>query len=816
MARGAGSITFLDEGLGSGTNFQDMIDKLYKVESRQVNQLARWRADWRTRVDAFKQVRTELTNLRTTLGKINTVDKFLTKSVTSSTSTVATATVGAEAAEGVYRVKVNQLATNAIWSKDTGLATKDAKVNTSGSMGSITYTYKGKQHSVNIPDGTTLEMMAKLINQDSENPGVKASLMQSGSSVVFQLQGKETGQNAVLTIDSTSNLASGMGVSNMIRWQKNPPEDYIMSLSNSYTALTDKVNTSGSTQVFEFSVNGTNYNVNLVNNASVQDLETAINTLTGTTNVTATATVVDGKVVLKMASTNTADVLQVEPGTTATQLTGGKWIKPVTTIGIGTVLPFDSATTVVNETNSNKRFVFSVDGKETSINVPADATLQDLQDLINAQAPTTKVVAQIQPSGAGVQLVMAYTGTPPKNLDIGNGTLPQFSSVPISLNWTVQQAQNAEFRLNGFPADSYIETASNNISDAVEGLTFNLQSDGETVITVGVDKEGVVKNVEAFVDAINSFRNVITSLTKYDAEKKVVDLKYAESQFDMQKGSVLTGNYGVQLLSSQVKQAVADSAPGFNPLKKAADGTVISGDLFTALSQIGILTNATQGDPMYGLLEINTIPGFKGSLSFEDALAVDPYGVAELFAAKEHGVADSEFFGYRSHVHTMTKPGTYDVSYTVDSLGKVSSATINGKQAKIIEENGKIQIGLSSSDTPSNVADGLYLDVYDLTPGATRTGTVSIRSGKVNELIGMMDGENGMLGAKGAIATLERNYEDIISNIDGKIKKEDDRLGRWENHMILKFARLETTLGTYKKLQAQLESQLKQLSTDSK
>ena len=33
--------------------------------------------------------------------------------------------------------------------------------------------------------------------------------------------------------------------------------------------------------------------------------------------------------------------------------------------------------------------------------------------------------------------------------------------------------------------------------------------------------------------------------------------------------------------------------------------------------------------------------------------------------------------------------------------------------------------------------------------------------------------------------------------------------------MILKFSRLEATLGTYKKLQAQLESQLKQLSTSS-
>jgi flagellar hook-associated protein 2 len=422
------------------------------------------------------------------------------------------------------------------------------------------------------------------------------------------------------------------------------------------------------------------------------------------------------------------------------------------------------------------------------------------------------VVASLAPVGASFMFTLGTTDSS-KNLEVGYGTLPDFAKIATP-GWTVQHARNAEVRLNGFPADTWIELATNTVSEVVEGLTFNLQSEGDTVISVGIDNEGIIKNVETFVDAVNSFRKVISELTKYDENKKTVDLKYAESQFEMQKGSVLTGNYGVQLLSSQLKQAVAGTAPGFAPLQKGTDGKVISGDLFTALSQIGIMTNAEQGNPMYGLLEINTVPGFKGSYAFADALAADPYAVAELFAAKEHGVADSEFFGYASHVHTMTKPGSYDVSYTVDGSGQVTSATINGKQAKIVEENGKVQIGLSSADNPPNAADGLYLDVYDLTPGATRTGTVGIRSGKVNELIGMMDGENGMLGKKGALSLLESNYEDIITNIEGKIKKEDDRLQRWENMMILKFSRLETTLGTYKKLQAQLESQLKQLSSD--
>ncbi len=807
MARGAGSITFLDEGLGSGTNFQDMIDKLYKVESRQINQLARWRADWRTRVDAFKQVRTELTNLRTTLGKINTVDKFLTKSVSSSNSAVATATAGSEAPEGVYRIKVNQMATTATWSRDTGLANKDAKINSSGSMGNIVYSYKGKQYTVNIPDGTSLEMMKNLINNDSQNPGVKASLIQSGGSVVFQLHGMDMGRDAVLTIDSTTNL-TGLGVSNYSRWLTGIPNTSAVYLENSFTALDDKVNTSGSAQNLEINVNGTLSTISVPNNATVNDLEQLLTAVPG---LTVQKGVSGGKVFFKVLATNGTDPVSIGAGTTLAGFEPAKWKNPIS--AIGNDIPFSGTGDVVNSTGMEQTFVFSVDGKETRIAVPDGATVGDLASLVNQQALSSGVVADLLPVGSDFMFRLRTTDAS-KNLEVGYGTLPEFSKIATP-GWTVQHARNSEIRLNGFPADTWIELATNTVSDVVEGLTFNLQSEGDTVISVGIDKEGIVKNVEAFVDAVNSFRKVITELTKYDENKKTVDLKYAESQFEMQKGSVLTGNYGVQLLSSQLKQAVAGSAPGFSSLIKDAGGNVIGGDLFTALSQIGIMTNAEQGNPMYGLLEINTVAGYKGSLAFADALATAPYEVAELFAAKEHGVADSEFFGYASHVHTMTKPGSYDVSYTVDGTGKVTSATINGKQAKIIEENGKIQIGLSSSDNPPNVADGLYLDVYDLTPGATRTGTVGIRSGKVNELIAMMDGEYGMLGKKGALSLLENNYEDIITNIEDKIKKEDDRLQRWENMMILKFSRLETTLGTYKKLQAQLESQLKQLSSNS-
>ena len=95
-------------------------------------------------------------------------------------------------------------------------------------------------------------------------------------------------------------------------------------------------------------------------------------------------------------------------------------------------------------------------------------------------------------------------------------------------------------------------------------------------------------------------------------------------------------------------------------------------------------------------------------------------------------------------------------------------------------------------------------------------GKDSIKSGKVNELPGLLDGPEGILGSRGTFKNLEKNYQLIIDNIDKKIKKEDDRIKRWENTMVLKFARLEQVLTNYSGIQKTLESQLAQLGGNNK
>lgn len=899
----SGSIRF--SGLGSDVDFEDMISKLYSIESTQANKLIQWKEDWTIRRSAFTEVRESLVELQTALGEISSTDTFLVKSATSSNAGAVSATVSASASEGTHRVEVGQLASNSIWSISTGLADKDTVVNSSNTDGSFTYTYKGKSRTVKVPAGSTLESLKNIINNDSENLGVRVQLIQSGGEVVFQLSGLDTGQDATLSIDATVNL-DGLEVEQEATWS-------ILE----------------SNELFS---------------------------LAGNT----------------------------------------------------------SSTEILNTTETPKNFVFELNGESHSVKLKAGGTLEDLRDAVNDIKDETGVTANVAfyTDGDGNVVYGLHLSTEDDTdlLTIGNGTLEGFSGMIKSTNWQQQQGQNAEIRVNGWPKTGWLEVGSNSVDDVVDGVTFNLRDEGIATVTVDLDTDAIEKNVEKFVDAVNSFRTLILELTKVDEDKTTLDPDYAETQSEMQMGSALTGNYGVQLISSNLKSATASSAKGFNYLQEV-EGTMF-GDMFTSLSQIGIYTDTDSSSPTFGLLVINKdtteSTGYASvlntsSMTLSEALAKDSQAVAKLFAANYEGKSNSNYFAVNSLVSTMTKPGNYDVKYTTDDTGAIIEATINGKEAKVgdgtlsltrqdptstdssvatalsdgsmdatylvdvrqeatkatttietllgdrgdsinqgtdpidfsYEFNGvtrTIEIAPGStlndlvaginrdganpgvtakvvsdgSEPPAynlvleakntgansgigvtadegafsgaakteeagrnaeyryvkvtdktdmsdpfagiaykesagngitlesgltatlhgagtttikaqkhNDADGILLDIYDLSPGQTFSGTFSVRQGKVNELLDMLGGSDGILGANGSLKILENNYDQIISNINDKIKKEDDRLTKWERVTRLRFSRLEATLSTYSNLQTMVESQVEQLKSSS-
>ncbi|MFV0350172.1 MAG: flagellar filament capping protein FliD [Halodesulfovibrio sp.] len=566
----SGGIHF--SGLASGSDFDTMITQLKKVESIQMNRMTLWKADWQKRVDAFGTINTEIQNFQNVVKGMDTMAEFLEKSATSSFDTVATATTDSKASEGVYKVEVGQLARNAMWTYNSGFANKTSKVNTSGANQTFQYTYKGKQRSLTVASDTTIEGLVNIINNDPQNPGVKAALIKNGDNYNLQIRGMDLGTTNALSIDAGTNLT-------------------------------------------------------------------------------------------------------------------------------------------------------------------------------NLQAPDS----------------------------------------PLT-NWDYQAAQNAKIRVNDWPAGSFIESSSNTVSEVIEGLTITLKDVGTTQLTVGTDLNKIKENIQQFVDGMNAVRTKMLELTKVDSNGKASDPNENTSQFDAEKGSVLTGNYGVQLLSSRLKLAVSGRGNGFDYYSEANGG---EGDYYSTLAHIGILTVADQSDKDNGLLRIDME-------KLDEALAKDPTAVAELFAADGIGTTDSQHFSYYSQVKGVTVPGIYDVSYDVDASGNITNAKIGGQSAKV--DQGSHQLVSMNGDSR-----GLVIQINDLVAGSY-SDTVRLKQGKAGQMDAIL---KDVLSSDGTLKIIEKNYQDIMDEIDKKIERESSRIVRWERSMRLRFARLESTLTKYN---GQMESLSKQVS----
>lgn len=444
-----------------------------------------------------------------------------------------------------------------------------------------------------------------------------------------------------------------------------------------------------------------------------------------------------------------------------------------------------SQTAVLNNTSANMEFSYTygtgAEAKTVSVTLEPGQTLKDLCDIINADPDNPGVRAQAINTGND-QFYLQLRG-----MDTGESktiTINELANGVTGLNdtsaaWTVQQAsQDALFSVDGLG----ITRASNHISDIISGVTINLQGIGSARIEIQANDEEVLEKIRTFVDSINTVRTAILDLTKVDAEGLEVS------------SSILTGNYGLQMISSMLKNSTASKAIGFD----------YDDDLFCSLSSVGILTDAQEGSITHGLLVID-----------EDILAAaiknNPDEVAALFSSYYDGFTSDPNLKYEGCLEGQTKPGEYEVKYTV-SGGKVVSATIGGQTAIVSSDGTRItgQHGTASA--------GISLLITNLTDG-DYTSDVTIRMGKMGELNLLIEDILNPSGPdeKGILEVLESNYygkDGIVDMINKKIEFEQLRLIKMETRLRRKFAALDTVLGQYEKLQSQLDSQLDQLSKD--
>lgn len=216
----SGSIYF--SGLdGTGNDWAQTLEQLKQIESMNLTRLEAWKSDWNLRYQGFTKILDSVTAARTELSSLKNRNSFVSKAVSSTKSEVVTGTATADAVDAQHTITVKQLANNAVWA-NTGhkFTDKTDIINTSDQDIDFTYTYAGKDYTITVPKKTTLDSFINLVNNSKDNPGIKASLIQTSGGYYFQIAGKETGAANSLVIQSSKLLGFDDSGINSI-WESN-------------------------------------------------------------------------------------------------------------------------------------------------------------------------------------------------------------------------------------------------------------------------------------------------------------------------------------------------------------------------------------------------------------------------------------------------------------------------------------------------------------------------------------------------------------------------------------------------------------------
>lgn len=250
----------------------------------------------------------------------------------------------------------------------------------------------------------------------------------------------------------------------------------------------------------------------------------------------------------------------------------------------------------------------------TSFNITVDSTnntVAKLASAINSATGNPGVVATVITGSDGAHLVLSSAQTGAANsmklteTDGGTGLSGVTYGPANTANFTeIAKAQDAQFSISGIPHTS----ASNTVSDALNGVTLTLTGVSKAGVTAGTlastnlsvaaNTDAITTNVSAFVDAYNTMVKAIQPLGSYDQTTQTAGPMLGDATLQ-----------GVQ-----------------NDIHSALYGLVNTGSsTYNSLASVGITTNKD------GTLSFN-------KTNFQTALASAPTAVTQLFAGSK-GVA---------------------------------------------------------------------------------------------------------------------------------------------------------------------------------
>ncbi|MCE5339746.1 MAG: flagellar filament capping protein FliD [Planctomycetaceae bacterium] len=777
-------------GVLSGIDTSSLITQLVNVESQRLARYQTKQTSYETQKTALESVRSLVSALKSATGQLSDTSTLNTYNSSSSDTDILTASASSSATQGSHSVEVSQLATTETWIQDNS----SYKYTTDYvGDGTFIYTYNHQTRSITTVAGeTTLEDLVNLINNDTGNPGVTASLLNHGGTYRLMLSGQDAGEDYQISVDTTY-TETWKAATSLTKDGKDA------GLTTKISELAQFTENGGLLEGEKITISGKNHF-----GTTLADKELTVNSLTTVGQLidainemydgVATARFENGKIVLadNISGASSMEVsMSYNPGTGDTAFTLPTMA--VSTEGGGTPNVLNLGTFTKTQSSQSSRI--KVDGYPTTssaeiqrLTLGSTATGGSFRltyngvitDPIAYDATTEQIQAALTAKGitgitvGGDDLTGGTAGYTTFTFEASAGDTNMLS-IDSSL-LTFSGSTSALFTESTKGNNGYIERSTNNITDALSGITISLKDVTEenkpVKITVSRNTSSVSSKVQSVVTAYNALMEELDNQTEYDADTKAM--------------GVLSSDMAVSYIKTQSR----------NPFMGLATGFLESFDSFTTAEDIGITFDGE------GQME------FDASV-FNTAIGEDFTGVLNLLGANKISNNDTGVIEFYNASEKYTTAGNYDIAVDLNGSHEITDVRIKlstETEWRHATWSGNLVSGITTFDddgNPISPENSLQFTV-DLTQSeGTYTSSISVKQGIMSKLDEYIEGileTDGRLDISGDI------LDDKITAIETKIEQENDRLTAYKARLVDKFARLEKTLALLSQQTASVSS----------
>lgn len=810
----SGDITFT--GLGSGTDFTEVVDALMEVESIQKTRMEIWRADWEAKIASITALHQRLSAVEEAAAAMDTSGEFLVRQASTSDSDIVTAIASSEAATGAYNVTVATDSQHILGTSGVATAATAVTRHAAGSE-NLVISVGGTQHTIAIAAGRTITQVAQDIDDyfsslvaPANNDEVTAYVENDGTAsnpyrLVLQSNiGGAAGEIEVLQNPLTLSLdASDAALYN--DWTSGSGPD--ITVGGQFNGSSDDL--PGGQSYFSYRIYNTEAVARTVGTDAITlgyQVTTASGVVSGT--VTVPADYVDGDSI----EIHNGILIQLEAGQTVgasddfyltaycndfdAPETGANWT------GTSTVAAAGNYMGTVNKTYT---FTVMTDDGTLAAGDPSDALTLRWTD---STGDTGTV--EVAYSGTNYEIEQGVY------LNLGAGTFVEGDTFTLDVYSPERQAAQAEGLAqvckvvhDGFP-DSLTTPVT---SEAGGDKTFTYVYAGEEInVTVSggvtltqlaslINDDANNPGVQASVinDGLglpNSYKLVLAG-EHSGAEYQITRISH---DFDGGTFDAAAGDVGGGFTLTQKATNAMIRVDGFpsSPMFLQRDSNTIS-DVITGVSldlhdagtaQVTVSTdiNAVGAKIEAFINAVNYAQDYiRQETKFDEndpdnsGILIGNYGY-QIIKSRIDSILNSSVSGLVDGIDTYIHLSQIGIKTDPDDDGRWTIDNTALRNALNADAEAVANLFINNSDKGT---EGVARLMYD--EMVTQTGT------------------DGML------PTLRENYEEIITNIDKRIEREERRLALVRDRYEQRFARLEATLAELNAQASAIESQIEQL-----